>query len=220
MQARSTADEQLSEISVFDDRLDPAWGMDMTWAMRTSLASTRYVHNGKVAMAVTPTEDAAGLFFTVNRDARKVFARDKILGVSFWLNPGTGTIETSDLAVTVLGSNAHPYFVKGDSSVTVTGRVTEETTTFSETRLYYLGINRAIPPDTWVEVIVWLDKLIYDPEYTYVTGIYIKNATDFRQTFYIDQLSLLTEHAAPAGAQQLPLERPRGVGQPSPSPSQ
>ena len=54
------------------------------------------------------------------------------------------------------------------------------------------GFNDAIPPDTWVQVEVWLDELLFDPEYKYVTGIYIKNGEDFRDTIWIDQVELVT----------------------------
>ena len=63
--------------------------------------------------------------------------------------------------------------------------------TFSETRLYFLGINRDIPPETWVNVEVWLDDLQYDPIYEYVTGFYIKNDEGFGQTFYVDAVRII-----------------------------
>jgi hypothetical protein len=72
--------------------------------------------------------------------------------------------------VTVLGSNSYTYWVEDDISVK---SIYEPV--FSETRLYYLGVNRTIPPNTWVKVELWLDERIYDPDYRYVTGFYIKN---------------------------------------------
>jgi hypothetical protein len=91
----------------------------------------------------------------------------------------------------VLGSNSYTYWLANDTSVPTDTTVTVEAPLFSETRLYDLHINRAIPPGTWVQVVVWLDDLIYDPEYTYVTGMYIKNNKGFLNTFYIDQVNLL-----------------------------
>ena len=46
-------------------------------------------------------------------------------------------------------------------------------------------------PDTWVELVVWLDDLPYDPDYTYVTGLYLKNDKVFQQTVYVDRVALL-----------------------------
>jgi hypothetical protein len=62
---------------------------------------------------------------------------------------------------------------------------------FSETRLYYLDINRTIPPDTWVLIEMWLDELAYEPDYEYVTGFYIKNNEGFAQTYYVDDVQLI-----------------------------
>ena len=56
-----------------------------------------------------------------------------------------------------------------------------------------MHIKRAIPPNNWVEVVVWLDDRIYDPDYTNVTGMYIKNDQGFLDTFYIDDIKLLVQ---------------------------
>jgi hypothetical protein len=84
--------------------------------------------------------------------------------------------------VTIVGNDAQPFW---------TAPTDEDNASFSETRLYYLGVNRSIPPHTWVNIVVWLDKLLYDPSYTFVTGIVIKNDVAIRNTYYIDQISVL-----------------------------
>ena len=81
--------------------------------------------------------------------------------------------------------------MSGDRSVAATPESSDADSSFSETRLYFLDIKHTIPPDTWVEVVVWLDQLIYDPPYKYVTGVYIKNDQGFFNTFYVDHVSLL-----------------------------
>ena len=142
---------------------------------------------------VTPTDDFGLFFLTVRKEALKIYPRDRILGISFWLNGGAGSIATSDLAVTVTGSNKYTYWVADDTSVKVDTPVTADTPLFSETRLYFLHINHSIPPNTWVEVILWLDDRIYDPDYDNITGVYIKNDKGFLHPYYIDDIQLLVQ---------------------------
>jgi hypothetical protein len=119
--------------------------------------------------------------------------REDVLGFSFWLYGNDDWIDREDLLVTVVGSNESPYWIPDDQSVE---NIYEPL--FSETRLYYLGINDDIPPKTWVQVYIWLDDLLFDPDYEYVTGIYIKNDEQFFETALIDELTvyLLPEGAA------------------------
>lgn len=180
------------ELSIYDEALNKNWSLVNSDGMTFHLTENRVVSNGGVAAVITPTKDFGTLFFTVRKQSKEVYLRKQVLGVKFWLNSGPNGIRTSDLAVTVVGSNTYSYWVKDDTSVKVTGRVTQDLPLFPETRLYFLGINRDIEPNTWVEVDVWLDDNQYDPEYTYVTGIYIKNDKGFRSPFYIDRVSLIT----------------------------
>jgi hypothetical protein len=122
----------------------------------------------------------------VREGVTQTYPYSAVLGISFWLNSGADTLNTDALVVTVLGSNDYGYYLPNDKSV-----VTDAKNFFSETRLYYLGINRSIPPNTWVPIVLWLDSLPYDPPYKNVTGIYLKNDASFRQTFYVDQVELL-----------------------------
>jgi hypothetical protein len=185
-----TADS-IAAIPLYDDTLNSDWSPEHSEKVRYDLASKTYVHNAKAAIAVTPSGDFGRFFLTVRKGARKIYPRDRILGISFWLSGGTNTIATSDLAVTVVGSNQYAYWVTDDTSVKIDAPVTAESPLFSETRLYYLHINHAIPPNTWVEVVVWLDDLIHDPDYTNVTGMYIKNDEAALNTYYIDDVRLL-----------------------------
>jgi hypothetical protein len=192
----ASAAAQLDTIVVYDDALNADWSVEQSDKMRYDLASKAYVHSGARAISITPAGDFGRFFLTVRRDARKTYPRDQILGIGLWLNGGANTIATSDLAVTVVGSNQYSYWVADDTSVKIDTPITADSPLFSETRLYFLHINRAIPPNTWVEVIVWLDDLIHDPYYTNVTGLYIKNDKGFVHPFYVDDVQLLVQRQA------------------------
>jgi hypothetical protein len=185
--------DQIAGISIFEDALNADWSAKSSSKVTYDLASTAVVHEGKKAIMVTPTDDFGLFFLTVRKEALKIYPRDRILGISFWLNGGAGSIATSDLAVTVTGSNKYSYWVADDTSVKVDTPVTADSPLFSETRLYFLHINHSIPPNTWVEVILWLDDRIYDPNYVNITGIYIKNDKGFLHSYYIDDVQLLVQ---------------------------
>lgn len=180
----TTTDEMIF-TEIYGDEINENWTL---WPDSNMIitATTTVAHSGRSSIAVTPKEDYSSLFFVVSPDAGERYPRDEVLGVSLWLNSGENRVELDDLALTVIGSNAYPYWVSGDRSV-----ITSERSFFSETRLYYLGLNRPIPPNTWVELQVWLDDLPYDPDYQYVTGIYLKNDEGFRGTVYLDDLNLI-----------------------------
>lgn len=187
-----TAD-QVAAISLYSDALNADWSAEHSSKVKYDVASTALVHGGEKAIMVMPTDDFGQFFLTVRKDAQKIYPRDRILGISFWLNGGANSIATSDLAVTVTGSNQYTYWVADDTSVKVDTPVTADTPLFPETRLYYLHINRTIPPNTWIEVILWLDDQVYDPEYTYITGMYIKNDKEILTTYYVDDVRLLVQ---------------------------
>ncbi len=180
----------LAELPIYTDTLSDSWSLEQTAGMTYTLAAPRDAGSGRSAIAARPSRDFGLLFFTVRQRPGLAFPRSQVLGVSFLLSSDQ-PIGTGDLAVTVLGSNALPYWRAGDESAKAQGRDTSAGPLFSETRLYDLEISRVIPAGQWVEVVVWLDRLLYDPDYRYVTGLYIKNDAGFRQTFYIDRLALL-----------------------------
>jgi hypothetical protein len=186
--------DQVATISVYDDTLNTDWSTERSEKVKYNIAATTFVHGGKNAIMVTPTDDFGRFFLTVRKDARKIYPRDRILGISFWLNGGEDSIATSDLAVAVTGSNQYTYWVSDDTSVKVDTPITADSPLFSETRLYFLHINRSIPPGNWVEVIVWLDDLIHDPSYTNITGVYLKNDKGFLTSYYLDDVRLLVQH--------------------------
>jgi hypothetical protein len=193
--AEPTEDERIAEIIIYDEELAPNWTAEQSRGITYDMATTDYVYSGAVATAITPTKTYGQFFLTLNAAPEVAYDRDEIIGVSFWLSGGASLIENDDLAVTVLGSNDYTYWVPDDTSVAeqLEEELTDGLPLFSETRLYFLDINRPIPPNTWVEVIVWLNERIYDPPYNYITGIYLKNDADFLQTYYIDRVSFLVD---------------------------
>jgi len=187
---RPNMDDKIVAVPIFSTALDDNWTLTHSWSM-TYQTETAVSGEGKItAIGVIPRAEYASLFFTLKPTSTEVFSRSKVLGVSFRLNGGSDSIAKDALVVAITGSNKYRYWVDGDTSVQVEGRVTDGSPLFPETRLYYLGINRSIPPHTWIEVIRWLEGP-YDPDYSYVTGFYIKNDAAFLQKFYIDQVSLL-----------------------------
>lgn len=184
-------ERRLVEVLIYDEQLLPNWTLASSQAMNIDDQHVGFAENGVASILASPMQGASLLRFSVTPETSVFYERDKIRAVSFRLSGGTSSIAPEDLAVAVLGSNDYPYWVVDDTSAQPNGRVTGDVPLFSETRLYYLGFNRTIPATTWVEVVVWLEDLIYDPDYDYVTGFYIKNDESYQQPFYIDRVSLL-----------------------------
>lgn len=171
--------------TIYAEGLGDAWTLtNSRWMSYTE--QSEVVHSGDVALRFRPEEDFGSLFFTVRRDAGEAFPYRQVMGVGFWLNAGARELELEDLALTVVGSNEFSYWVPGDDSVT-----NDIDPVFSETRLYFLGSNQPFPAAEWVYVELWLDDLIYDPQYEYVTGFYIKNDRGVFQRLYIDDVHLI-----------------------------
>ncbi len=210
---RSPSGNAYAEQLIYDDALNPNWTLDNSFLVDYDPLDTKHwfeslsessadgkatgpgknaaLSTGAVAIKVTPTDDFGALFFTVQPETTTDYSLNSVLGISFWLNSGPQLLDTADLAVAVLGSNELTYWQSGDDSVLGALSNAQDAETFSETRLYFLDINRSIPPDTWTRVFVWLDELEFQPDYEHVTGFYIKTDGNFRGTFYVDQVSLL-----------------------------
>lgn len=182
------ADEQadLFDYFIFDDAVNNNWQVVETIGATIDMSSDIRVYDGQRSIAFTPEEDFTSLFFAVTSASNIVFPSEKALAINFWINGGDDYIQLEQLALSVIGSNDYKYWSPNDNSVEFPGGET-----FSETRLYFLGLNRSIPPNTWVEVNLQLDSLIYDPEYNYVVGFYLKNDLGFRNTVYIDNVKIV-----------------------------
>lgn len=175
--------------TIYDEDLNANWTSDNSWNVEYELQDSTYPYQGDFSLSFTPQVEYAKLAFTVNEDSDEIYLRDDVLAVSFWLYTGDDYVDTDDLAVAVTGSNEFSYWRPDDNSVMVPDSGSEPI--FSETRLYFLNVEEDIPPDTWFQIELWLNDQIYDPEYKYVTGMYIKNDEDFFRTIYIDELEML-----------------------------
>lgn len=184
--ASATPRNPVTEKIIFDDALDPNWTLDNSKDTRIDPKSALHVKSGKNAIAVTPLSDFGMLYFTVRPDAKENYPRANLWGVSVWLNGGDYAIGPEDLALAVIGSNGSKFWIARDQSVKL-----DQNYFFSDTRLYYLGVTRVVPVNTWVELVLPLSILVYDPDYKYVTGLYLKNDVAFRNTYYIDRVALL-----------------------------
>ena len=174
------------DVPVYEDGLVAGWSLEASEGMRYVDQDTTHAHSGTRSIAMTPTQNYGRLFLTVTPKGQLDFLRDDVFSVRMWLC-GTGDgIGPDDLAITIVGSNASPHWTKNDDSVVIdTHRF------FSETRLSLLGVKQLVPAGQWVEVEVRLDRLPYDPDYTYLTGIYVKNDRGFMHTVYIDDIYLV-----------------------------
>jgi hypothetical protein len=182
--------DQYTLLGIYDEQLNSDWTLKNSSNVRIDSGYKGYAYSGVTSLLANPQGAFSKLQFSVGLRAKDSYRRDKVAGISFWVSGKDQAIVSSDLAVTVVGSNDVPYWVTNDSSVTAPGQVPNDAPLFSETRLYFLGINRPIEPNTWAEVVLWLDDRP-DPNYTYVTGMYIKNDEQFQQKFYIDKVSLI-----------------------------
>jgi hypothetical protein len=156
-----------------------------------NLAATEVQRDGHSVIAVAPQTDYSGFFMVVRPETKQHYLRSQVVGVVFWLSGGSDSLQGDDLAITALGSNAYPYWRCDDGSVRRLDEYNREIPLFSETRLYWLGIRNAIPPDTWVEVVLWLDDRLFDPNFNYLTGLYFKNDAAALKPYYLDDIRLL-----------------------------
>lgn len=174
-------------ITVYGDMLNENWSLENSRQVEYELENTSYSYSGTNSLAFKPKAEYGDLFFTLNESSNETYLRDDVLAVRFWLYGDEDIIETDDFAVSVVGSNDFPYWVEGDNSV----MVQDSGPVFPETRLHFLNIENDIPSNTWVLVEVWLNDLIYEPQYEYVTGFLLKNDQDYFFSTYIDEVEIL-----------------------------
>jgi hypothetical protein len=182
----AAAVEKVSHLPVYMDEVHPSWIIQRTKGSEINAFSRELVYEGASSLEYSPGEGASLLYFVVKENSAEAYPLEKVVGLTFWLNSGAEGLNNDELAVTVLGSNDYPYWVPNDRSVT-----SHLDPVFSETRLYYLGVDRPIPPNSWAKVELWMDERIYDPDYTFVTGFYIKVAESLRHTIYLDDIQLV-----------------------------
>ena len=176
---------QITSEVIYDEALNPNWTVEHSQGVANNLRSKEMAYRGSYSISLTPQADFGDLFFAIREGSSREYLRKDIVGVRFWIYSEIDAIATRDLAVAIVGSNQYSYWVYEDQSV-----IGDYDPTFPETRLYDLGFNQAIPPKTWVQVEVLLDKLIYDPDYKYVTGFFVKNDSGFRSRVFLDDIEI------------------------------
>ncbi len=167
-------------------KLSPGWSVTQSWKLDYNLEAPGRSISGSKALSMIATDDYGSLFFVNLPNSGHEYSRTHIVGLRMFLNAGEGTITPGNLAFTILGSNVFTYYVRGDNSVPTTTQMY-----FTESRLDELGQMRPLPPNTWVELDIDLNQLLYDPDYKYLTSFYIKTDIGFRQKVYIDNISLI-----------------------------
>jgi len=198
--------------TIFDDDLNENWTILEDTGMTFNVASEEPVNSGQRAISFTPEVDYGALYFTVRPETNTTYPFNEVIGIDFWLNSGDDFLQLDELAIAVIGSNDYYYWVADDDSVEFPAGET-----FSETRLYFLGLNRSIPPDTWVEVYLPMDSLIYDPEYRFVTGFYLKNDEGFANTLHLDDVNFVMVASKDATPVPTPFMTPTAEGTPGPA---
>lgn len=184
-------DQQFVRSFVYSDTLDANWTLSQSYAIQVDAKNQKNVDAGKYSITVTPKPGVTSLVFALKKGVKSPLRRERVAGVRFRLSGGKNVIPNDAMAVGMFGSNAQPYWIAGDDSVAVDHPITVETPRFSETRLYYLGFDYTIPADTWVDVVVWLNKLQFDPSYTYVTGFQLKVDQALLNQYSVDQVEIL-----------------------------
>lgn len=183
------------EVVIYDEEVAPGWTVGYSEQVMLDPQDTTHwfealdraaaVDAGAVSMLVTPEEGWGTIRFTLEPDAAVSYPREQVQGVSFWINSNNSFMSNDALVVTVVGSNDNTYWQPNDiSALTRVGY-------FPEIPLYDLAINDAIPPNTWVRVILSMDKLLFGPEYEHVTGIVIKSKSFQTRAFHIERVALL-----------------------------
>ncbi|MGB0385846.1 MAG: hypothetical protein ACPGWR_13590 [Ardenticatenaceae bacterium] len=175
------------DLTIYDDQLDANWTLENSFGVAYDAESTSTVYTGTAAISVVPEVDFGSFFFTVAPESTQEYLRSEVLGIRFMLNSGDDYLALEDMALSVWGSNELPYWSADDNSVEFP--IAQES--FSETRLYFLGINKDIPPNTWVEAELWMDQLVFDPDYVYLTGFRLKHGGGYRTNYYIDNVALI-----------------------------
>lgn len=182
--------------TIYAGTVDRNWVLQNNYGLAYKLQDLSHSVQGKPSLAINSSQAGSTLFFQVRPNSSSQYLHDKVLGLAFWLNSGNNTLNPGDLSLTVTGSNKYPYYQFNDRSAD-----SEHLLTRSGTRLYDLGLNRPLPPNTWVLVEIILDDLVYDPgyqptpvvdtDYRYVTGFYLTTEVNSLQTFYLSQVGIL-----------------------------
>ncbi len=181
-------------VPLLDEDLKSNWALEASAGLTYVEGDKTVAKVGESSLAITG-QDGDHLTFKVLSTSQDRYLREEILGFSFWLYIGDTPLDIDQLLVEVFGSNTVHYWVRNDNSAMV------DLETFSEKRLYGLGLNHLLEPNTWVQIEILLDDLVFDPNfddkpiedplYDYVTGFSVQFTNGFSGTIYLDDLQLL-----------------------------
>jgi hypothetical protein len=187
---RDTMSDRVAIVSVYSDGLGTDWTLANSQGMAYEIGHAGYAFESTTSIAVTPKAPEGTLLFSLHDQSKIFLDRDEVLGVRFQLSGGSKYVSFDSLLVAIVGSNGYTYWVPNDNTVSDGEPVTKENPLFPQYRLYFLDINQDIPPYTWVDVTLDLVKE-HQPDYDYVTGLYIRNDKEFFDTFYVDDVQIL-----------------------------
>lgn len=190
----TTESPEIILFPVFDDMLNEHWDLEASAGSSYNEGETSLVQSGTTSLSFTG-ENEDRLIFQILPQLQDPYLRENVIGISFWLNAGENEINVDDLLVEVFGSNTVSYWVRNDTSAI------RDLETYSGHRLYGLGLNDALDANSWVQIEILLNDLVYDPNftddpiedpfYTYVTGFSIQFTEGYSGTIYLDDVQLL-----------------------------
>ncbi len=182
--------------TIYAGTVNPNWALQISQGATYELQNISHAMQGKTSLAITPSQAGSTFLFLVRPVKSVQYLHNNVLGITFWLNSGDNTLQPGDLSVTVIASDKYPYYQYNDQSANSSQLLTR-----SGTRVYDLGLNRPVPPNTWVQIELNLDHLVYDPgfqptpvvdtNYQYVTGFYLTMESNSLQTFYLNKVGIL-----------------------------
>jgi hypothetical protein len=187
--------ENLQTVPIYTDQLLAGWSIEHDSKLQCGTTNQSFVYTGNSAILCSVIGEDAILRFSVGPEIQGGYPHARVAGLRFFLSSPREIIDFDALAVSMQGSNQQSYWSATDQSVHIEGRDLDaaDQPLFSETPLYFLGVNRAIRPGEWVEVTLWLENQIYDPDYAYVTGFYLKTDKSLLSSFAVDKITLLME---------------------------
>jgi hypothetical protein len=172
-------------VPLYNDWVKPGWQiLSSDSLLKVDPRAKGNAHLGNFSISVQPSLYEGKVYIVSAPENDAYYLRKDVLGVSLYLYSGSAELNLNDLALTVIGSDAFSYYRADD--LTVLSR-----DNYEETTLNFLGFNNSIPPRTWVEVEIWLDEMLYEPDYHFVTGLYIVPRKSLTHTIYIDDVNLI-----------------------------
>jgi hypothetical protein len=181
-------------VKLYQDSLNPNWKIQADNGIQVDTHATKSIYQGRSAISLTSQVEERSIYLTVSKQSKEAYPRDRMWELSFWLYSEDQQLRLDQFFVTIAGSNILPYWTPDDHSVTVSDKLP----VFPETGLDEVDFNRAVPANTWVLVELEFDEvLVLDPDYKYITGIYLETSAGFSGTIMVDEITLLMLEPGP-----------------------